>query len=69
MAEAVAAALSARLTDTEDLTGCAMALHLLGLLGQRSPEVAATVAAGAEASDEAVRERAVWCQKTLYGSG
>ena len=68
-AQAVASALSARLADTEDPTGCAMALHLLGLLGQRSPQVAATVAAGEAASDEAVRERAVWCQKTLYGSG
>jgi len=67
-ARAVAGALSSHLEDAEDLTGCAMALHLLGLLGRQSPEVGAAVAAGEAAADEVVRERAQWCHRTLYGS-
>jgi hypothetical protein len=67
-AQVVAAALSSRLADTQGLAGCATALHLLGLLGQRSPEVAAAVAAGEAAAAEAVRERALWCREALYRS-
>lgn len=65
-ARAAARAVSRRLDDGKDLTGCAMTLHLLGYLGQRAPEVEAALTRGQASTDPAVRERAVWAYRRLY---
>jgi glycerophosphoryl diester phosphodiesterase len=63
---AAARAISRRLDNGKDLTGCAMTLHLLGYLGQRTPEVEAALTRGQASTDPAVRERAIWAYKRLY---
>lgn len=68
VADAVARELAARLEAGQDLTGCSMAAHLLGYLGQHSVAIEQALAKAAASSDEAVRERAAWASARLGGS-